>query len=63
MSSRHHNPERRSWRGRSYRAAGRRIRDLRALLNLREEGEEGDWYDAQMPSSEWAEAQMGLTLR
>ena len=31
---RHYNPERRAWRGRSYRN-GRRVRDLRADAHLR----------------------------
>jgi hypothetical protein len=29
MSQRRHNPEKRVWRGRSYKAAGRRVSDLR----------------------------------
>lgn len=40
MSNRVYNPERRVWRGRSYRKGGRRIRDLRydtKLVDVREE--------------------------
>lgn len=28
----HHNPEKRSWRGRSYRQGGKRVRQLRESL-------------------------------
>lgn len=34
--SKHHNPERRAWRGRSYKKGGRRVRDLRDRI-LRKE--------------------------
>jgi len=30
MKRKHYNPERRSWRGRSYKRGGKRVRDLRA---------------------------------
>ena len=32
MASRHYNPEKRAWRGRSYRKGGRRVRTLREKI-------------------------------
>ena len=29
MGKRHHNPERRAWKGRSYRKGGERVKELR----------------------------------
>ena len=34
MSSHHHNPERSSWKGRSYRKGGKRVREIRAAVAL-----------------------------
>ncbi len=34
--SKHHNPERRAWRGRSYKKGGRRVRDLRDRIARKE---------------------------
>lgn len=36
--SRHYNPERRAWRGRSYRKGGQRIRELRDRIARKEHG-------------------------
>lgn len=33
---RHYNPERRAWRGRSYKKGGQRVRDLRDRIALKE---------------------------
>jgi hypothetical protein len=37
MSSNHHNPERKAWKGRSYRKGGKRIKALRAAIELKGE--------------------------
>lgn len=34
MASRHHNPERSSWKGRSYRKGGERVREIRTADSL-----------------------------
>lgn len=33
-----HNPERRTWRGKSYKAAGRRVRALRDAVKKKDKG-------------------------
>ena len=33
MASRHHNPERRSWKGCSYKRGGKRVRQLRYSMS------------------------------
>jgi hypothetical protein len=48
MSNRQYNPERRTWRGKSYRATGRNIREMRELDRWTNEPIDStdDWGDS-----------------
>jgi hypothetical protein len=52
MASTKHNPEKKAWKGRSYRKGGKNVRALRATFNGSfEDGQEGQCIDPSCPDA------------